>query len=252
MKDQIKDFIKEFVDQYQREPLWKEPLIAFAKASDPLFYELKSIVSSTHALPTDLLKDAETVISYFIPFVREIPLSNVGGKTSSRQWASAYEITNEMICNLNDTLSEELTKWGADSAVLPPTHNFDAELLVSDWSHKHVAYIAGLGKFGLHHLLITKKGCCGRLGSLVTTAKLEKTERPSGEFCLYKHDKSCKMCVEKCEFSALNLDSFNKHKCHEICIQNDKFYSDLGETDVCGKCICVVPCSFTNPVKKER
>ena len=54
------------------------------------------------------------------------------------------------------------------------THNFDEAKLVSYWSQKHVAYMAGLGKFGLHHMIITEKGCCGRLGSIVTNAKISR------------------------------------------------------------------------------
>ncbi|MCJ7751437.1 MAG: S-layer homology domain-containing protein, partial [Armatimonadetes bacterium] len=39
-------------------------------------------------------------------------------------------------------LAAVLEKEGFRSADLPPTHNFDTETLMSDWSHKHIAYIA--------------------------------------------------------------------------------------------------------------
>ncbi|MFQ5892479.1 MAG: epoxyqueuosine reductase, partial [Candidatus Methanofastidiosia archaeon] len=195
-----------------------------------------------------LLKDAETAISYFLPFEKEIPLSNVGGDNSSRKWALAYVETNKLIVDLNKALSEKLKELNFDSFTLPPTHDFDREKLISDWSHKHVAYIAGLGNFGLHQMLITERGCCGRLGSLITNAKIKPTERTNKEFCLYKHDKSCEKCVEKCTFGALKIDYFDRHKCYEVLLKNDRFHSDLGTTTVCGKCVCVVPCSFVNPL----
>ena len=91
-----------------------------------------------------------------------------------------------------------------------PTHNFDEAKLVSCWSHKHVAYVAGLGKFGLHHMIITQKGCCGRLGSIITNAKITPTQRSTTEFCLYKLDGSCGVCVTKCALHALNADSLDK------------------------------------------
>jgi hypothetical protein len=50
-----------------------------------------------------------------------------------------------------------LEKSDFRSVILPPTHNFDEKKLISDWSHKHIGFIAGLGKFGLHQMLITKK-----------------------------------------------------------------------------------------------
>ena len=62
---------------------------------------------------------------------------------------------------------------------------------MSDWSHKHVAYIAGIGSFGHHHMLITNKGCCGRLGSVVTDAVIAPTSRVDRERCLFKFDGSC-------------------------------------------------------------
>lgn len=36
---------------------------------------------------------------------------------------------------------------------------------MSEWSHRHAAYIAGLGIFGINNMLITNKGCVGRIPS---------------------------------------------------------------------------------------
>ena len=253
MKEKVQNFIKNFVPKYKVENKtlsnWEEPLVGFAKANDPLFLELRSAISETHKLPIDLLEDAETVISYFIPFQKEIAQSNAGGENCSEKWATAYIETNKLIAALNNCLSQELEKANFKSVILPPTHNFDTERLISDWSHKHIAFIAGLGNFGLHQMLITEKGCCGRLGSLITNAKIEPTRRPDKEFCLYKYNQSCQKCVENCVFEALKVDSFDRHKCYEICLSNAKSYSKSGLADVCGKCVCVVPCSFDNPVK---
>ncbi len=253
MKEEIQNLIREFVKNYkiknQTVSDWKEPIVGFANADDPLFLKLRALVGETHKLPVELLKDAKTVISYFILFNKKIVLSNVSGENCSREWAIAYIETNKLIVDLNKHLSEELEKAGFKSAVLPPTHNFDEDRLISDWSHKHIAYIAGLGKFGLHHMLITERGCCGRLGSIITSVKIEPTERPKKEFCLYNHDRTCNKCVEKCIFEALNVNSFDRHRCYEICLLNASRYKELGFADVCGKCICAVPCSFNNPVR---
>ena len=253
MRDKIRSFIKEFVQGYKIENNtlrnWDEPLVAFANANDPLFLKLKTIVSETHKLPTDLLKDAETVISYFVPFQKEIALSNASNENCSEEWAIAYIETNKLIVALNNCLSEELEKANFKSVILPATHNFDTERLISDWSHKHVAFIAGLGNFGLHQMLITEKGCCGRLGSLIINAKIEPTRRSNKEFCLYKYNESCQKCVENCVFGALKEGSFDRQKCHGVCLSNAKLYSRLGLANCCGKCVCVVPCSFNNPVR---
>ncbi|MFX1327895.1 MAG: epoxyqueuosine reductase [Promethearchaeota archaeon] len=222
--------------------------MAFAKANDPLFLQLKNIITFEHKLPNELLSNAKTVISYFIPFNLSIVSSNNKGKSPSIEWAIAYVETNKLINEINLFLSNYLEKEGFNSLGIPPTNNFNKELLVSYWSHKHVAYIAGLGKFGLHKMIITEKGCCGRLGTLITSAKIKSTTRIEKESCLYFYNKTCKLCIDKCFFDVLKLDSFDRHKCYKICLENGKIYSSLGLTDICGKCACGIPCSTENPV----
>jgi epoxyqueuosine reductase QueG len=150
---------------------------------------------------------------------------------------------------LNNYLSRRFKQDNYKSFEIPPTHNFDKVNLMGYWSHKHVAYIAGLGKFGLHKMLITENGCCGRLGSLITSALIDASERSENEFCLYFQDGTCKQCIDKCVVGALNLDSFDRHKCYEICKRNEALYSHQGASDVCRKCACGIPCSLKNPCK---
>lgn len=227
---------------------WGTPLVGFAAAEDPLFAKLKEVVRPSHANPGELLPGARTVIVYFLPFHRDIARSNLQGHNASQEWAVAYVETNQLIIDLNRQLGEVLQSQGYASKILPPTHNFDTEQLMADWSHKHIAYVAGLGKFGLHHLLITQQGCCGRFGSLVTNAVIEPTPRPEGEFCLGLHDGSCKACLQKCPVEALTETAYDRHKCYELLLENAEIYVSEGMADVCGKCSSMVPCSFINPV----
>ena len=244
----IKDYVKNYRRINNTKTDWGEPLVAFASSMDPLFLELKKVVSISHNLPTDLMEDAQTVISYFIPFQKEIVTGNTKGEIASEEWALAYIETNKLIIDLNEYIASEIAKAGYQSVVLPPTHNFYQVNLISDWSHKHIGYIAGLGKFGLHQMLITNKGCCGRLGSMITNLKLETTRRPIEEYCLYKYNKSCCKCVKRCINGALQIDNFDKHRCYEHTLLNAEVHKEKGLADVCGKCVSVVPCSFTNPV----
>jgi epoxyqueuosine reductase QueG len=251
MKEKISNHIKEFVANYnllnKTETQWDEPLIVFADANDPMFLNLKKIVSSSHALPTDFIEDAKTVITFYIPFKEEVNISNVKSEESSHEWATAYIETNKLITDLNTYIFDKLAEANYDSTKLPPTHNFDKEKLISNWSHKHIAYIAGLGKFGLHQMLITEKGCSGRIGSIVINLEIEPTRRQEKEYCLFRYNKTCKKCIEKCVDGALKVDSFDRHKCYERCLINAKKHSELGLADICGKCISKVPCAFINP-----
>jgi len=254
LKGIITEEMAKFVEAYQTPAelpvIWGEPLVAFARAEDPLFARLKSLVSQSHATPLELLKDARTVIVYFLPFLKYVPKENRLGLHAARVWALAYIHTNRLIVDLNSHLSRILEEKGYRSVVLPPTHNFDKERLTSDWSHKHVAFIAGLGKFGVHHLLITERGCCGRLGSLVTSARIEPTKRPEGEYCLQRWGRSCLKCVKKCVNGALTAEGFDRHRCYRMLLENEALYRDEGVADVCGKCSCLVPCSFHNPLRR--
>ncbi len=228
---------------------WKEPLVAYARADDPLFARLKEIVSPTHALPCDLLEEAETVITYFLPFHEQVTESNIKGRYSSKTWALSYLETNKLIADLNRHLQGLLIEKGYKAVSVPATHNFDQKTLLSNWSHRSAAFIAGLGAFGLNRMLITEKGCCGRIGSLVTDLRLEPNQRPGGEYCLHKAGVSCGLCVEKCVNEALTPEAFDKHKCYEMLLLNAEKLAGLKSTvDVCGKCLVGIPCSTSAAV----
>jgi epoxyqueuosine reductase QueG len=261
MKEEVCRLITDFVLNYpslrHTKTRLEEPLIACASAQDPLFLQMKEIVSSAHFLPTDIIEDARTVITFYLPFSKEVNLSNLqrheegNAAISSAAWARAYLETNQVIVDLNTFIHEKLAAQHYQSSKLPPTHNFDRQKLISAWSHKHVAYIAGLGKFGLHQMLITEKGCSGRLGSIVTNLELEPTARPQEEYCLYKHNRTCARCVQRCFHGALQKDAYDRQKCYESCLINAAKHADLGYADVCGKCISDVPCSFVNPCRGQ-
>lgn len=256
MKQEVANFIRNYPKEYKTHNLvhtsWRMPVVAFADAKDPMFLKLREIVDPAHFLPTDLLPNARTVISYFIPFTKETVQSNSKGANASEQWARAYAETNKLIMDLNTALSDMLSSRGLKVVATMPTYNFDKAKLVSCWSQKSIANIAGLGKFGLHHMIITEKGCCGRLGSVVTNAKIKPTQRNSGEYCLYKLNGSCGICIKRCALKALKADGHDKHTCYKECLRNAKKYAKLDLADVCGKCVSNAPCSFTNPSKKTE
>ena len=253
MKDEIRCLVRTFVSDFMKRDgtrsEWKEPLVGFASASDLLFGTLKGSASPIHRLPGDFLPGARTVIAYFIPFSPDINLSNVEGRYSSLEWCTAYLETNEMILQLNMYLNTWFDSKGYRGVVLPATHNWDVEKLISDWSHRSVAYIAGLGTFGRNNMLITEKGCCGRFGSFITSAPIPADTRVPGEACLYKHNGTCGVCVKRCPNKALTLDTFDRFACYDMLLENGRRNGDIGNTDVCGKCLVGLPCSERNPVR---
>jgi epoxyqueuosine reductase QueG len=107
-----------------------------------------------------------------------------------------------------------------------------------------VAVIAGLGSFGLHHMVITDSGCAGRFGSLVIDADLPITPVEPRERCLYFADGSCLDCILRCPIGALDESGhINKQRCYRRLLEVAKEYQHLGVADVCGKC-AIGLCSF--------
>lgn len=248
---EIEGFVANHQQQKDISTGWGTPLVGFAAADDPLFEQLKTAVSPTHELPQDLLANAGTVISFFLPFDKAVTSTNIKKRLSSPEWAVSYIETNELIKQLSLHLMELFAASGEEVISIRATHNWLEDKLISNWSHRHVAFIAGLGRFGLNNMLITSKGCSGRIGSLITSAVIRPDSRPVVESCLYKYDGSCKKCVGKCVNEALYETSFDRFKCYDQLLENVKEHKSVGYADVCGKCLAAVPCSHFNPVNMK-
>lgn len=248
MKSEITSWIKEYVSRYPEKenlkPMWRTPLTAFADAGDPLFFALKEAVGPEHWMPEHILPGAHSVVAYFIPFTEEVAESNREGTMASPLWAEAYVETNLLIPKINQMVKEKLDEQGYRAAYAPPTANFDHQTLVSNWSHRHIAVIAGLGTFGRHNLLITDSGCCGRIGTIVTDVSLQKDARKTEELCIEKAGGHCGICVDRCINGSLRELEFQRNRCFQQCLKNGEQYEALGEAWVCGKCLVGLPCSF--------
>jgi epoxyqueuosine reductase QueG len=252
----LRDFCQRFVAAVAERSgtggWWRAPLVAAAPADDR-FARLRLIAAPDHFDPRDLLPTARSVVVFYIPFKEGLVRENSEGDRPCRNWGLAYVQTNELIGRLSSGLSDLLREHGFASALTPATHNFDEERLVARWSHKHLGYLVGLGRFGVHSMLITPSGCCGRLGSLVTEAALgDHPLIEADEACLLKAGEECGQCMGACPVEALRENGFHRRRCWERLKENRNtldYFLDLPETThVCGKCVALMPCSFRNPL----
>ncbi|MFU8857032.1 MAG: epoxyqueuosine reductase [Deferrisomatales bacterium] len=240
----IEAFLADRVRRARTRTRYREPLVGFAEAGDPAWLCLREVAEPTHLLPADLLPGARSVVVFFVPFAESVVRANRAASGTAEEWAVAYEETNRLIDRTVDALVRALFAWRVRAAAQPATHNWDEETLVSPWSHKSAAAIAGLGGFGLHRMLITDRGCAGRFGSLVVDAAIPPTSRPQPQRCRYFHAGGCRACVAACPAGALeekglggmNLD---KRRCHARLLEVS---ARLG-ADCCGKC-AVGPCAL--------
>ena len=228
---------------------YREPLIACVSADDPGMRSLPETAHPDHMVPTDLLPGGRSVVSFFLPFDREIVESNLVSRTDvSREWVVAYLETNRLINRICSRLVRELAGIGVHAAAEPPTDNFDHTTLTSRWSHKSVAVASGLGSFGLHQMVITDAGCAGRFGSLVLDAELPCGPKTARVRCLHFSGKECRACVDQCPVNALSTEqAMDRERCWKRCLGVARRFTELGRAEVCGKC-ATGPCALRSPV----
>jgi len=229
--------------------MWEGPIVEIISAENEKLQTLKEAVSINHFMPCVILPDAKSIISFFIPFHKDVVESNVDGAMASREWAIAYVKTNDLITAINDKIETLMAEKGHKAGKIPATHNFDGKKLISNWSHRHIAYIAGIGTFGINNMLITKKGCCGRFGSIVTSYEFRECpqKKESKEKCLNKLHGGCGICRKRCVANAYLNKSFDRNLCYKQCLENAKYHGEIGHADVCGKCLVGLPCSLKTP-----
>jgi len=252
LKALIEKYVMDYPKAANSRNFWRVPHVVTAKA-DERFDILPEIAADDHALPRDLLKTAKTVIVFFVPFDKELAKENNRGDIPCRNWGLAYESTNSLINSLCGQIKIFLGDAGYNSVLIPSTHNFNFKTLMARWSHKHLGYIANLGRFGVNAQFITPSGCAGRLGSLVTEA--EFGDNPlvvEKELCFYKNGYKCLKCVEQCPVGAVSAETgIDRQKCWARLnsnLDNTQELAGLGKnTMVCGKCQVLMPCSLKVP-----
>lgn len=244
IEDRLGEIIKAGVAGAGRPDLFREPIWAFSQAQDPRYGELKTIVGPWHKNPGELLPAARSVLSFFVPFTREVVQSVVTQEPVSRSWGEAYVVVNDLFDRIGQNLASELEKLGFDALPIAATHTYDPRTLQSMWSHRSAAAIAGLGSFGVNRMLFTERGSAGRYCTVLTSAVLQTKGTPAPEYCLYHIDGSCLACLKVCPVQALSLETIDKFTCHEHLLRNAERLSDVGFCDVCGKCVANCPVAF--------
>ena len=251
LRDELTRFVKEYPGKYNERNWWRTPLLATAQVDDR-YRILREIAADNHCMPTDLLSSARTVVVFFIPYVEELVVENHPGKFPCPNWGIAYEVTNDMIDRITAHFQDFLTERGFESALQPATQDLQDDRLMSTWSHKHLGYLAGLGRFGINAQFITPSGCAGRMGSFVTSA--EVGDHPlvtKPELCLHKVGRECLQCVARCPVKAVRVkEGIDRQRCNSRLNFNSDNKIKLGlgpRQHGCAKCQVNLPCSLTDP-----
>ena len=245
--------------------LYDDPIIAVGSADDPLGEGLKDrkAVGPIFRTPGEWLPGAKTVISYFAPFSEAVRTGNEKDPVEvGNGWLYARVDGQEFLDSLNHHLEKILCADGhrAFSPYSSPQFvqvreagtnpDVDDPLLsfTSNWSERHVAYVCGLGTFGLSKGLITRKGVSGRYGSIITDLELETDTRPYTG--LYDYCIMCGACARNCPGNAITKEDGKKHSPCQTYVAGTakKYVPRFG----CGKCQVNVPCERGIPNPEFR
>lgn len=270
IRDEIKKYILESKDNWLEEiddHYYDEPIIKFASADDPLFEEYKKIIGNDHLTPGGAFelafgKDSYqggTVMSVVLPINEKIRKTNrTQARHGSREWALTRTFGDEIfVTEFVKYLENLLTEMG--HRTLSPSHSEWFKIgLPSNWSERHIAYVAGLGTFSINDAFITEKGIAVKLISVVTELKLTpdiREARDHMENCLLCSKGSCGVCIKRCPVNAISKEGHDKMKCYEHVYGDESkklaesYGGDPKLGSGCGLCQTGVPCEDRNPIR---
>ena len=207
--------------------------------ADAGMWETDPLVSSRigrGGRPRDLMPDARSVVVIGIPIQR-----TVLDTAPSILYNHLYNTVNTMLDQAAERIALELISMGHHAVAIPRDGYLGLAGLRGDpsafFSHRHAAYLAGMGTFGYNNMLLTERyGPRIRLASIVTSAKLPAGFPMDRQLCT-----GCRRCVRECPVNAVTDAGYpvgitEKQRCVEIS-------ASLAAKGVspCGRCIAVCP-----------
>lgn len=249
---------------------YDEPLIGFASTDDLLFEEYKTIIGDAHLTPQEIFgayfgKESYhggTVISVVLPINEKLRKSNRPQRIRpSDEWIDfrAFEagfFLKEISVSLERILNDIGYKTVAPSYSSLFKIFLEKDNIYSNWSERHIAYVAGLGTFSLNDGFITEKGMAINLVSVITELKLDPDSRNAKSItdnCLFCRKGTCGACVKRCPVGAITTSGHDKIKCRIYVYgeESKKYAVEHGGSDKvgsgCGLCFANVPCEFKIP-----
>ena len=254
------------------EPMWEEPLVGIAAGDDEYYEFFKTHIGPFHLTPKELFltkyEDASDIDASNLRVISmAFPQTEKTVREQGRnllfpcdRWLVSRGEWEPLIQEFSGALTQRFESQGIRAVSLDLFPDFHRETsnelgIASVWSHRHTAFVAGLGTFGLSDGFITEKGKAVRLTSMVVEMPLEVTERrykDPYEWCKYLGTGWCGVCIKRCPASAITTLGHDKDKCcayEDVAIK--KYWPDhIEKGDYifgCGICQANVPCSRRKP-----
>ena len=273
----IKDKIANHPDNQMEYPflgerIFEEPLVGFVRGNDPIFDRFKEVIGRHHFTPWEILRwQAEnngvkppepediSVISFVLPFSENTRRDNAAAvEWTSERWAQTRllgEIFSQTFVReiVTDLMGQGILAIAPDVTPMFNKKRYPKVGWASPWSHRHIAYAAGLGTFGMHDFLITEKGVVHRLGSFVVNLKLAPNrQRPEDihAHCLHYQGTQCLKCAKRCPVAAITTEhAHDKETCYQKVADSLKYCNEHYHIFIygCGLCATGIPCASEIP-----
>jgi len=278
LKDKIANHPDNVMDYpFYGEPFYEEPLVGFVRGNDPILEQYKEIIGPHHFTPWEIMRwQAEnngvkppasedlSVISFVMPFSLKTKRDNAAAvEWTSERWAQTRllgEIFSQTIVReiVTDLMGQGILAVSPDVTPLFNKKRYPKVGWASPWSHRHMAYAAGLGTFGMHDFMITEKGAAVRFGSFVVNLKLEPNRKRSEDihaYCLHYQGQPCLKCAKRCPVTAITLEhAHDKETCYQKVASSLKYCNKHYHIFIygCGLCATGVPCESEIPKQLQR
>jgi epoxyqueuosine reductase QueG len=253
---------------------YDEPFFGFVRGADPIWQTFKQTVAKAHwtpleaflkAYPTSKAVSEELSVAVVVcPQTKATIADQKKAKGfPSKRWLISRLAHDRIIGKLCSHLAGYLNSRGLEAMVPDHLEGFSSfpdptYQISSYWSHRHAAFAAGLGTFGLCDGLITKVGKAHRLGSIIVRHPFPPTPRPytdAYEYCLFHNSNTCGLCIKRCPVKALSPQGHDKSLCRDFLYQTvqpsvSKQWPELDGAYGCGLCQSSVPCDTSIPPTK--
>jgi len=186
--------------------------------------------------PQSIYPEANTVMIIGLP----VPLP-ILETAPSIYYHELYKTVNSMLDQKAYEIANFLTEKGHPSIYLPRDGYGDIKILIDNpfafFSHKHAAYLAGMGSFGQNNVILTPAyGPRVRFNSIFTTARIEPDAPRCKDLCI-----RCLLCVKNCPVKAIpEKGDFPPPIDKKSCAQRSTILRDEYRSP-CGICIKVCP-----------
>lgn len=186
--------------------------------------------------PKSIMPECRSAIVIGVPIQ-----SAVIDTAPSIYYRELYKVTNAILDDSAQRIVMALEMMGHRAVFIPRDgYHGMAGLLrepTSFFSHKHSAYLAGLGTFGVNNLILTERyGPRIRFTTILTDAVLPYGKPMESQICI-----RCMKCRDVCPAGAIGDDIYPVSRIDKVkCTGNSEMLNRKGISP-CGRCAAVCP-----------